>query len=258
MGSSTGIAWTDHTFNPWWGCQKVSEGCRNCYAATLAARVYPNTKLWGPPGTTLRMATKGPWNDVLKWNEAAKKDGRIGKVFCASMADFFEQHSQPFNGSPTVPELRRKAWELFAKCQHLVFQILTKRPENVRDMLPPDWFVGPERYRNIWLGVSIENQAVAYRFDTLCKAAAPMRVGFVSYEPALGPVDWDQLHYRPDWIIYGGESGPGYRPADPNWARSTRDWCKANGTRFFHKQSSGGRPGTGVELDGEIIQEFPV
>lgn len=131
MGERTGIAWTDHTFNPWWGCQRVSPGCEHCYAEALAVtrRKLP---VWGPPKTTERKLTKGPWNDLLKWNKAAVRDGVRRRVFCASMADVFED-------APQVEQWRAQALALLAHCDGLDVQLLTKRPENIRRMVPPAW-----------------------------------------------------------------------------------------------------------------------
>jgi protein gp37 len=161
------------------------------------------------------------------------------------MADVFEDH-------PTIDQERAKLWELIKQTPYLDWQILTKRADRIKKNLPEDWDNG---YPNVWLGVSVEHDEYAWRFnDHLLHIPASVR--FVSYEPALGPLTrlWVQ---HVDWLIYGGESGPGYRADDRDWARDIRDQCRKVGTAFFHKQSSGPDPGMGVELDGEIIQEFP-
>lgn len=244
MGEITGISWCDHTFNPWWGCQEVSEGCRNCYARTYASRMHPIKPLWGPPGSSERMRTKNPWSDAIKWNAKAKADGVRRRVFCASMADFFEDH-------PDLEPIRADAWELIDQCRNLDWLLLTKRPGNIEHML------SKIDYSHVWFGTTVENQSTLWRFETLFDLAPLVSLRFVSYEPALGPIDWTAIEARPDWIIYGGESGPNHRPADPQWARATRDFCRVEGIAFFHKQSHGPRSGMGIELDGEIIQEFP-
>jgi protein gp37 len=119
-------------------------------------------------------------------------------------------------------------------------------------MLPADWGTG---WDHVWLGTSIEDARVAHRADHL--RAVPAVVRFISYEPAIGPLahalNLDGLH----WVIYGGESGSGHRADDRQWARDMRRACAERGVAFFHKQSSGAKPGSGVELDGLIVQEFP-
>jgi protein gp37 len=132
------------------------------------------------------------------------------------------------------------------------FQVLTKRPERIADNLPSDWGQG---WPNVWLGTSIEDMRVAGRADYLRKIPAAVR--FVSYEPALGSLaDLDLTGL--DWVIYGGESGPGYRPENKDWAREMHRKCSASGVAFFHKQSAGHRTEMGIELDGKIVREFPL
>jgi len=247
MGQDTKIAWTDHTFNPWMGCIKVSEGCRNCYAETFTKNRMGKS-LWGPGSE--RQVTKGPWQNVRRWNRAAPEaigvlgSGMPNLVFCASLCDFFEDH-------PTANEARPAAWNLIRECQDLHFQILTKRPELIAQFLPDDWGDG---WPNVWLGTSIEDMRVASRADHLREIPALVR--FISYEPALGPLndlDIDGIH----WIIYGGESGPGYRSEDKQWARDMHQKCNESGIAFFHKQSAAPRTEMGIELDGEIVRNFP-
>lgn len=236
---STLISWTDHTFNPWMGCRRVSPGCTNCYAERLT-RDRMGLELWG---NSPRQQTKAPWGNVRKWNAAAKAAGEIRKVFTGSLCDVFEDHEIPNALRPLVFDvIRENEW--------LDFQLLTKRPENIADMLPDDWGDG---YANVWLGTSIENQDYAHRADILREI--PARVRFISYEPALGPLRLDLSGI--DWLIYGGESGPGYRAEDKQWARNIMADCRTYGTAFFHKQSSAYRTEIGVELDGRIIHEFP-
>lgn len=142
-------------------------------------------------------------------------------------------------------------WQTIRDSKHLWFQMLTKRPENIARFLPSDWGQG---YENVWIGTTIEDNRVAYRGDFL--RAIPAVVRFVSYEPAIGPLD--QLDLTDiDWVIYGGESGPKRREEDKQWARDMRDRCFAGGVAFFHKQSAGIRTEMGIELDGKIIREFP-
>lgn len=244
MSESTIIAWTDHTFNPWMGCVKVSEGCRNCYAATLTKNRM-GLDLWGPASTTTRQVTKTPWQNVLKWNRDAAKAEERKRVFCASLCDVFEDH-------PVSNETRPRLWDLIRECTNLDWQLLTKRPERIVENLPIDWQDG---WDHVWLGTSVEDMRVASRVDHL--RSIPASVRFISYEPALGPLD-DLDITGIDWIIYGGESGPGYRAENKDWARAMHQKCSDNGTAFFHKQSAGYRTELGIELDGKIVREYPI
>jgi protein gp37 len=247
MGELTNIAWTDHTFNPWMGCTKVSEGCRHCYAETLTKNRM-GLDLWGPKAA--RQVTKAPWNNVKKWNaEASSSPGVLGAgnphlCFTGSLMDWAEDRDD-------LVEPRQKMWELVRTCRNLHFQMLTKRPENIRRLLPADWGDG---YPNVWIGTTIEDMRVASRADHLRQIPAVVR--FVSYEPAIGPLhDLDLTDI--DWVIYGGESGPGFRPHDLAWPRAMRDACAAAGVAYFYKQSSAIRTEMGIHLDGELIRKFP-
>jgi len=243
MSEKTIIAWTDHTFNPWMGCQKVSAGCANCYALTLTKNRM-GLDLWGNPKTTARQVTKSPWDNVVNWNREASATGRK-RVFCASLCDVFEDH-------PTANATRPRLWDLIRKCTSLDWQILTKRPERIANNLPEDW--GSGGWTHVWLGTSVEDMRVSDRVDHLRKIPAVVR--FISYEPAIGPLD-DLNISGIDWIIYGGESGPGYRPENKDWARVMHRKCIESGTAFFHKQSAGWRTELGIELDGKIVREYP-
>lgn len=243
MGERTGISWTDHTFNPWMGCFKVSAGCKICYAETLTKRW--GAELWGPPEhTTRRVTAPAYWRKPHIWNREAQRDFRSHRVFCGSLCDVFEDH-------PTANEVRPLLFELIRATWCLDWQLLTKRPENIERFLPDDWGRG---WPNVWLGTSIEDMRVADRAHVL--RSIPAVVRFISYEPALGPLD-DLGLTGIDWVIYGGESGPGHRPHDLQWARSMRDRCRDLGVAFFYKQGSGPRPGMYASLDGEVGQAFP-
>jgi protein gp37 len=207
--------------------------------------------VWGPPETSARKAVKGVYGNIRTWNrEASTTAGLLGAgnphlAFVGSLMDWAEDHA-------SLDEIRSEMWPLIKASRNLHFQMLTKRPERIESLLPADWGDG---YENVWLGTSIENNDVAYRADHL--RTIPAVVRFVSYEPALGPLDQMGLGGI-DWVIYGGESGPGYRPENKQWARDMMARCRAEGVAFFHKQSAGWRTEIGIELDGLIVREFPI
>jgi protein gp37 len=210
--------------------------------------------VWGP-NSDRRVLSDKHWAEPLKWDAEAKKEGRPWRVFSSSMCDNFEDHKD-------VDQARERLWPLIRRTPNLHWQLLTKRIERVADRLPKDWGNG---YPNVWIGTSVENQKYAdLRIPILLSVPAVVR--FVSYEPALGPVDFkpwipgavrDSSPYI-DWIISGGESGPDYRPMDVQWARDARDQCKAAGVAFFFKQSAARLTETGTTLDGEKVHEFPI
>lgn len=248
MGTETRIAWTDHTFNPWIGCTKVSAGCKHCYAETLTHNRM-GLSVWGD--RALRQITKVPWQNVLQWEAAAARGepGVLGPdrphlVFTGSLMDWAEDR-------PELIEPRRRMLDLIRRCVHLHFQLLTKRPENIKQLLPADWGAG---WPNVWLGTSIEDARVAGRADRL--RCIPATVRFISYEPALGPLDDFDLSGI-DWVIYGGESGAGYREHDLEWPRAMRRKCREARIPFFYKQSAAIRTEMGIEFDGEIVREYP-
>jgi len=247
MGATTGISWTDHTANFWWGCQRVSPGCEHCYAETLAV-TRRKLDVWGPPSTTERKRIKGIWSDVPKWNAAAKADGVRRRLFVSSMADIFEAH-------PQVAPWRAEALDLLATCGGLDVQLLTKRPENILRMVPPAWLESWPAH--VWVGTTVEDQKRAdQRIPHLLRVPAAVR--FLSCEPllesvdllhALGgmPVHAQEGHAancdgscfdspRIGWVIVGGESGPGARPFDLAWARSIVAQCETAGIPAFVKQ----------------------
>lgn len=220
MGANSAISWTDHTFNPWIGCQKVSAACANCYAAVDSpARVSRahGLELWGPAATAKRRVTgSGNWNQPKKWNgESARQHWRGGqrmRVFCASQADIFEDFTgdvvndkgqplyteydcsgavkwstYPLNGEPMkLDDARVRLFQLMEETASLDWLLLTKRPENILRMVPEHWrqaFPG-----NIWVGTTVEDQAAAdLRIPQLLTVPASVR--FLSCEPLLGPVD---------------------------------------------------------------------
>jgi protein gp37 len=230
MGETTGIAWTDSTFNPWVGCTKVSAACDHCYAETWSRRTG-HPELWRGER---RRTSASNWQQPLKWNRKAVADGVRRRVFCASLADVFDNQ---------VPERwRDDLWHRIAQTPQLDWLLLTKRPQNIRKMLPdprigtPAWNNG---WANVWLGTTAEDQP---HFNDRWRhlREIPARVRFISYEPALGPLSLPRSN-QPDWVIVGGESGGHARPFDLTWARAVRDECKSEGIACFIKQL-GARP----------------
>jgi protein gp37 len=247
MGKETGISWTDHTFNPWWGCTKVSAGCDHCYAETLDAR-------WGEPhwgkGVPRRVFGDKHWAEPLAWNAAALKAGMLAKVFCASMADIMDDEA---------PEgQRERLWALIDATPNLIWQLLTKRPQRYARALPANF-----RHRNVWLGASAEDQPNYDLRWPLLRAAADTRLltTFVSYEPALGPLRLPgaERMFSPDWVIFGGESGPGRRPMERQWLEDLKADCETGATLLFVKQFGAATPAEGAALIPAelLIRQFP-
>lgn len=272
MSENSKIEWTDHTFNPWEGCQKVGPGCDHCYAETRNARFAGGTAInWGP-GAPRRRTSASNWAKPLQWNSepfyacsscgwrgdlrsVASTGGDIAaaicplcskhvntarpRVFCASLADVFD--------NAVDPAWREDLFQLIAATQNLDWLLLTKRIGNVGNMLPVP-FDFAKHYPNVWLGATITSQEEADR-DIPKLLALDARVRFLSMEPLLGPVSFEGMFANPrnpadgtnmlealDWVIVGGESGPGARPMHPDWARSLRDQCQVVGTPFLFKQ----------------------
>jgi protein gp37 len=236
MGADSKIEWTHHTFNPWRGCSKVSEGCRNCYAETMSGRNPKVLGEWGPNGTRVVAAENGEsgWAAPVRWDEKAKAAGERHRVFCASLADVFEDWTGPVtaaNGNPlwwcsgslsnspvpaaglpdgchlaTMADVRWRLWDLIRDTPNLDWLLLTKRPQNVLRFVPHDW---AERIYggfppNVWLGVSVENQQTAdERIPHLLKTPAAVR--FLSCEPLLGPVEFSNVTRRSDAVEVLGQ-----------------------------------------------------
>ena len=221
MAEQSTIEWTDHTFNPWWGCTKVSPACDHCYAEVWARRTGHD--VWGAKASR-RFLSDATWEQPLCWDQAAARSGRRMRVFCASMADVFEW-------GHGLRAARDRLWVLIERTPHLDWLLLTKRPHLVRRLAP--W--NGRWPAHVWLGTTVENQRFAMkRIPFLLDI--PCRIRFLSCEPLLGPVDlsgWiDGLH----WVIVGGESGGGARPTHPGWIRGVRDQCIDAGVAFHFKQ----------------------
>lgn len=246
------IGWTHHTFNPWWGCQKIAPECANCYADAFAKRVG-KTGLWGP-GRTFRTFGDAHWAEPLKWNEAAKAAGERHRVFCASMADVFD--------ADAPDELRERLVNLIDSTPHLDWLLLSKRLSSI----PP----GVNFPSNVWLGGTCGHSKSLPNIEALGGQSAAIR--FVSAEPLLEDL-MDHLDYKGydlletefcgiDWVIIGGESGAGARPFDLAWARALIEHCRDVGAAVFVKQL-GARPmidGAPLKLKdrkGEDWSEWP-
>lgn len=238
MSQNSKIEWTDHTFNPWWGCAKVSPACKNCYAERLADRFGKGE--WTPDGARAA-ASEATWATPQKWNRDAAKTGVRARVFCASMADVFEDRAD-------LDPLRERLWALITATPHLDWLLLTKRPD-----VMACWAETHPWPVNAWAGATVEDQRRAdERIPALLRV--PARVRFLSCEPLLGGLDLDPSGIH--WVIAGGESGPGARPSHPDWFRSLRDQCTAADVPFHFKQwgefaPSGDGFGTNVRRVGK-------
>ena len=221
MATNSAIEWTSHTFNPWWGCTKVSPACDHCYAESWAKRIGHD--VWGA-GTPRRRLGDDYWNLPLRWNRHAARIGRRSRVFCASMADVFEWNRD-------LDATRDRLWALIERTPNLDWLLLTKRPHLISRLVPwndcwPD---------HVWVGTTVENQRFAeHRVRHLI--GVPCRYRFLSCEPLLGPVDLSPWIQRLHWIIAGGESGGEARPTEPEWIRSLRDQCSTARVAFHFKQ----------------------
>ncbi|HEY1298117.1 MAG TPA: DUF5131 family protein [Chloroflexota bacterium] len=240
-----------YVFNPWWGCCKVSPGCDRCYAQSQAKYRYARQRVWGNPKTTPRRRFgERHWQEPYAWNRTAERTGVRRRVFCASMADVFEEH-------PQLELERQKLWPLIEQTPNLDWLLLTKRPQNIRRMLPPSWLERPRP--NVWLGTSAETQVWAdLRIPRLLEV--PAIVHFVSAEPLLDNLDLSAYlgPERVNWVIAGGESGAGHRPLNAEWVRSLQVQCAAGGAGFFFKQVGGRTHASGGRLlDGREWLESP-
>lgn len=254
--SETSIQWTwrqlssgswikGYSWNPWWGCMRVSEECQHCYAEEIAK--HYGHHVWGPAANTeRRFFGEKHWSEPLTWNRKAQQSGHRASVFCASMADVYEEH-------PAVAPHREAFWELIEATPWLNWLILTKRPQNILSMSPwsTNW---PD---NIWLGTSVGLQKRAEeRLPYLLEVPAVVR--FLSCEPLIGPVDLSAWISELQWVITGGESGVGARPLNLDWARALRQQCQDANVPYFFKQMGGRHHNSGgSELDGREWRGMP-
>src|SRR5579864_1467333 len=246
MSPLTRIEWTERTWNPTTGCDRVSPGCDHCYALTMAARLKAaGAKAYQVDGDP---RTSGPGFGIQVHPERLQAPLQWKKpslVFVNSMSDLF--HAKvPF-------EFVAAVWDVMRRTPQHTYQILTKRPDRMArfserlDLLP-----------NVWLGTSVEAQAQATRIGDLWAARAAVK--FVSAEPLLGPLNLNPYMPAIDWLIAGGESGPGARPAELAWFHSLQAQCEGAGVAFFLKQLGGHPDKRGHEkavLDGERWTQMP-
>lgn len=238
--SNTNIHWTDKIWNPFTGCKEISPGCKNCYAHRMSKRLKAmgQKKYENEFKFTVHPET---FNDPLLVKKRYK-------IFVNSMTEIFFKNAKFSDIDAIFATMYLASWH--------TYQILTKRDDIMFDYVQ-QWLLKKQHQclpNNIWLGVSVENQDYVKRIDTLKKIPA---IRFVSYEPALGPIDYDfdGIH----WLIIGGESGPGHRPFDPEWARSAIKQARKSKTKIFFKQIGGITPNAGGnELDGQEILEYPL
>lgn len=268
MGDVTKIEWCDHTFNPWLGCTKVHAGCTNCYAEDMMDKRYGKAK-WGPGGTRV-VTSPANWRKPLKWNRDAVGKYNRPRVFCGSLCDWAEEWNGPivnangerlfFHGYSeddirpyTMDDARLRLLNFAVECSNLDWLFLTKRPERVRQILK-DWL--DKVYgvpSNFWFGCSVSNQETAdaaIPHLLRVREVAPQSILFVSYEPALGPVDFSRWLCTGgiDWVIVGGESGPKARPCNVAWIRATGQQCRDAGVAWLVTQT--GRRLIMGEVDG--------
>ena len=288
MGENSRIEWCHHTFNPWRGCRHAElpsedphPGCEHCYAEAMAPRNPKTLGAWGIGGRRV-IAAEEYWRLPFKWDTDALREGERKRVFCASMADVFEDWPRVMHDHrgevaiPAMSDVRRRLFEVIDHTPLLDWIILTKRPQNV-------WRMWPGKYRlNVWLVTSISDQQTANELiPLLLKSRELVPVLGLSAEPLLGPIElWrcfpcgyycDELTGHIDhpfvrnrngcsngginWLIAGGESGPHARPMHAAWARSLRDQCVDAGVAYYLKQWGEFLPPDqdGATIDGETF-----
>ena len=247
MAGQSDIEWTDATWNPIAGCLMVSPGCTNCYAMRMAARLQA-MKHPSYTGTTRKSGGRPVWTGKIKLVKSALdvplRWRKPRKIFVNSMSDLFQ------DGVPE--EFIAAVWKTMLEADQHIYQVLTKRPENMLRIVQK---LGFEPVSHIWLGTSVESAQYKHRIDQL--KLTPAGVRFISFEPLLGAVgnmDLSGIH----WAIVGGESGPGSRPLQPEWIDEIRLSCRKNNTAFFFKQWGGpNKKATGRVYKGRTWDEYP-
>jgi protein gp37 len=253
------IEWTDNTFNPWWGCVNVSPACDHCYAEKLdKRRIFDTATHWGNNATRL-MQSDYYWDQPHAWNRRAERRGINERVFCGSMCDVMERRSD-------LNAPRKRLFTLIEETPNLIWMLLTKRPQEFGKLLPKGWL--KDARPNIWLLTTVETSDYLWRIAELLKA--PAVVHGISVEPMLGrvklPATFLELGKRA-WVICGGESGPGARPAQIEWIRNCRDQAVSAGLPFFFKQWGNhnsdlirinNKHDAGRLLDGREWNEYPL
>jgi protein gp37 len=248
MAGLSDIEWTDATWNPVSGCLMVSPGCTNCYAMRMAARLqsmnHPSYV-----GTVRKSGGRPVWTGKVNLVDhvlaAPLKWRKPRKIFVNSMSDLFQ------DGVPS--QFIEKVWNVMRKADHHIYQILTKRPENMKKIVD-ELSLAPAQH--IWLGTSVESEQYSSRVDVL--RSIPAGIRFVSFEPllaAVGKVNLENIH----WAIVGGESGPSSRPMEATWVNEIKQQCRLSDTAFFFKQWGGtNKKVTGREFRGRTWNEFPL
>lgn len=290
MADKTKIAWTDRTFNPWLGCTRVSPGCVHCYAETLTKR-FGNAE-WGPQAARVK-TSESYWKKPLKWNKEKWWECGCGwrgtfsetieslgtgdsivlscpdpecmyicrptrqRVFCASLADVFEDNRQ-------VANWRGELFQLIEQTPNLDWLLLTKRPERMfslgTDAVGEIFDLWLDRNPNVWLGATVESPEY-YEKRVTDLLSCGSAVHFISVEPMIGPVRLKQIKMKNvDWVICGGESGPGCRPMQADWVYDLKRDCQMGRVKFFMKQL-GGHPNKRDQMEDFPeewqVREFP-
>lgn len=244
MGKETKITWCDATWNAFMGCTKVTAECVNCYAER-------DMKRYGRDPHKVVVAKDATFYAPLHWKEPKR-------VFVCSWSDFFHKD---------IPQARRdEAWDIMVSANRHIYIILTKRPENIVQMLPRDWMGWPECYQHVWFLVSAGTNESLQRFWPILRDIPGLAVRGISMEPLLESIDLNILlvpmpgvrPLMPEWLIVAGESGPKRRPMNPDWARQIRDWCQDWHKPFFFKGHIGNVHTPENEmLEGKVYHEFP-
>lgn len=243
--AETSIEWTDATWNPVAGCTILTAGCTNCYAMRMAARLEA-MGVEKYAGLTRKTGGRAKWTGKIFLDRKALSIptswSKPRQVFVNSMSDLFH--------SDVPPEFIAEVWQVMAETPRHTYQILTKRPDRMVDIVP-----GLPKLPNVWLGASVEDSRVLPRIDELRNVPATVR--FISFEPLIGSVAGASLKDI-HWAIVGGESGPKARDMDPAWVDEIERMCRSHGTAFFFKQWGGrNKKATGRTLHGRTYDEMP-